>query len=201
MTNPRKYRLARRWSNRELRKIAHLVTGDVVNVSAGEDVDKEGSNYAAYFTEAASYSLTNYKPGSFRGYQGRENEYQLDLTSELPAALVGRFDTAFNHTTLEHVFDVNTAFANLCRLSRDLLIVVVPFCQEQHESADYGDFWRFTPSCLRQLFGVNGLHVVYEAANNEFNVATYLFVVGSRYPDRWTGVMPAWDPVYPAASW
>ena len=201
MHDPRKFRLARQWSNRELREIACLVTGDVVNVSAGEDVDKEGSRYSCYFHRADSYSLTNYKDGTFRGFRGRDNEYQLELTSDLPPELSGRFDAALNHKTLEHVFDVNMAFRNLCELSSDLVIVIVPFCQQQHEEPDYGDYWRFTPSCMRKLFEVNEMEVVYEAANNEFNVATYLLFVGSKHPERWRSLMPAWAPIYPAASW
>lgn len=201
MHNPRKFRLARTWSNVQLRRIAALVSGDIVNVSAGEDVDKQGSHYADYFSGADSYSLTNYKSGSFRGFQSRENEYQLDLTESLPEELRQRFDVALNHTTLEHVFDVTTAFANLCAMSRDLVIVVVPFCQQQHEEPDYGDYWRFTPSCLEKLFELNDMEVVYEAANNDFNVASYLISVGSKHPQRWYGVMPESEPIYPAASW
>ena len=199
--NPRKFRLARKWSNEVLRQIAPLAEGDVVNASAGEDIDKEGATYSEYFSGATSYTLTNYKSGSFRGFRDRDNELELDLTAALPDSLADRFDVVFNHTVLEHIFDVIAAFANLCTMSRDLVIVVVPFCQQQHEEPDYGDYWRFTPTCIRKLFEINGLDTVFEAANNEFNVASYLLAVGSKHPERWATRMPASDPIYPAAGW
>lgn len=88
MSVDRIFRLARIWSNRELAKVGHLFEGDVVNVSAGDDDDKEGNTYALYFPNSHAYRVTNYNPGSFRGYQGRENEFLVDLTKELPNNLV-----------------------------------------------------------------------------------------------------------------
>ena len=41
----RKHRLPRVWSNAELRRLAGLFDGDVVNVSAWRDEDKEGRRY------------------------------------------------------------------------------------------------------------------------------------------------------------
>ena len=200
MAIDRQFRLARRWSNRQLRKVAPLFEGEIVNVSAGEDVDKEGATYDAYFTNKLGYYLTNWAPGSYRGYEGRENEYLLDLTGELPPELERRFDVAFNHTTLEHIYEVRTAFANLCRLSKDVVILIVPFSQVQHESKDFADFWRFTPPCLHRLFGENGFEVVYEAANNHFNAAVYLFFVAARDPAKWRDKMPAYEPVRTAGE-
>lgn len=197
----RQFRLARVWSNVELRQIASLCSGKIANVSAGDDVDKEGGHYRDYFTSADEYWLTNYAEREYRGFKGRELEVALDLTEPLPAEIVGQFDAVFNHTTLEHIFDVVTAFRNLCELSRDLVIVVVPFCQVQHENEGYEDFWRFTPTCLRELFRKNDMTVVYESANNDFNAAVYLFVVASRKPEKWKHQMPAWKPLEKVASW
>lgn len=196
----RQFRRARRWSNAQLRQIAPLCGGRVVNVSAGDDDDKEGSTYDRYFSAATTYTLTNIH-AAFRGFQGRPNEIPLDLTDPLPPGLAGSFDVVFNHTTLEHVFDVRTAFRTLCELSADLVIIVVPFAQVQHENVGYQDFWRFTPTCLRALYAENGLDVVYEAANNEFNASVYLLIVGSRHADRWHGRFPGWQPLDKAASW
>lgn len=197
----RQFRLARIWSNNELRRIASLCTGMVANVSAGDDVDKEGGHYRDYFASADEYWMTNYADREYRGFKAREREIALDLTAPLPTELRGRFDTVFNHTTLEHVFDVVTAFRNLCELSRDLVIVVVPFCQVQHENEGYEDFWRFTPTCLRQLFRKNYMTVVYESANNDFNAAVYVFFVASRTPEKWKHQMPDWQPLEKIASW
>jgi hypothetical protein len=61
--------LPRIWSNRELARLAGWFPGDVVNVSAWRDEDKEGRHYRDYFTAATHYNLTNYKP-EMRGFQG-----------------------------------------------------------------------------------------------------------------------------------
>lgn len=173
--------------------------GDVANVSGWEDRDKEGNRYRSYFPTAKSYTLTNFH--GERGFAGREGEQLLDLGGEVPPALEQHFDVVFNHTTLEHIFDVRRAFANLCRLSRDVVIVVVPFAQQQHETASFGDYWRFTPSCLRQLFAENGLTVLYESESPYADAASYLFFVGSRHPERWRERMPGLSPVRTAGTW
>lgn len=178
----RKSRIARIWSNNELKKIAPLFSGDVVNVSGWEDRDKEGAVYADYFTQKSSYTITNYESDA-RGFQGKENEIFLDLTQKLPADLVGKFDVVFNHTVLEHVFEVHKAFENLCKMSKDVVIVIVPFLQPMH--ADYGDFWRFTPTCLQKLFEAQGLSVIYSAFNDPINGSVYVMCVASKQPEKW----------------
>lgn len=195
----RRFHLPRCWSNRELRKIAPLFTGDLVNVSAWDDRDKEGRRYKDYFINTGSYSYTNY--GGYRGFQGMANEYGLDLAGEVPDGLKQQFDVVFNHTTLEHVFDIRKAFANLCALSRDIVIVVVPFAQVQHESDDWKDYWRFTPTCLQKLFEENGLTVVYEAQSPYRHSAIYLLSVGSRHPESWVGRFPAQVATRMAGTW
>jgi len=197
----RKFRLARCWSNRELRRFAPLFVGAVVNVSAGTDEDKEGAYYADYFSAAASYDLTNYAPGSFRGFSGRPNEYLLDLEAGVGDELRQRYDVAFNHTTLEHIFDVPRAFANLCAVTRDILILVVPFAQVQHENDAYRDYWRFTPTCIRRLCEQHQLTVIYESANSDCNAATYLFVVASRKPQEWINKIPVGQSLERVGDW
>lgn len=197
----RQFRLARIWSNSELKKISHLFGGKVINVSAGEDEDKEGNGYAPYFRNAAEYWISNYSPGSYRGFQGRPKEILIDLSGELPSEHVKRFDVVFNHTTLEHVFDVFAAFQNLCRLSQDIVILVVPFAQVQHENEGYLDYWRFSPTCIRRLFEVNGFQVVYESTNNDFNAAVYLFFVATCKPHLWETKMPPHEAISIAADW
>jgi hypothetical protein len=197
----RKFRLARIWSNQELRRIAGMFSGDITNVSGGDDEDKEGAHYESYFTSKQSYCLTNYAPGAFRGFKGRDNEILLDLRGELPPELRQRFDVVFNHTTLEHIFEVQTAFANLCRLTKDILIFIVPFAQVQHENEGYKDYWRFTPTCLRTMCDASGMSVIYEAASPYDNCAIYLFVVASRNPDRWRREMPSYQPLESVGTW
>lgn len=197
----RRFRLARHWSNTELRRIAHLFSGYIVNVSAADDTDKEHGRYESYFINRQSYLVTNYGSNTFRGYKDREGEIFLDLTGKLPPELIQRFDVVFNHTTLEHIFDVQIAFSNLCDLSRDILIIVVPFAQVQHDHEDFKDYWRFTPACLRTMFEQRGFTVVYESATPFKNCAVYLFFVGARDAAKWSAQLPTYEPLSQSGSW
>lgn len=191
--------LARFCSNRELRKVSHLFSGDIVNVSAWRDSDKEGWHYRDYFGKATSYTLTNYR--GERAFQNREGEIYLDLEQPLPEQLHRKFDVVFNHTTLEHVFDCQLAFKSMAQMSRDVLIVVVPFCQCLHELGSFKDYWRFTPSSLRTMYKRQGMTVIYEASNQHIGAASYLFFVGSRKPEQYLGKMPPWEPLGKQCAW
>jgi len=181
------HRLPRIWSNRELARFAHLFAGDVVNVSAWKDEDKEGRRYRDYFSRARSYTITNFKTEA-RGFQGMDQEIFLDLEGDLPGDLAERFDVVFNHTTLEHIYDAQTAFRNLCRMSRDVVILVVPFLQPYH--SDYGDYWRFSPLLVKRLLEDSGLEALYLSYNSHRRSSVYVFAVASRHPDRWREHFP-----------
>lgn len=178
----RKSRLPRLWSNGELKKFSHLFNGNIINVSAWKDSDKDGKLYRDYFPNAISYSISNYKSEA-RGFQGADGEIFLDLTSELPNELKGKYEVVFNHTALEHIFEVDTAFSNLCAMTSDIVIVIVPFLQPMH--ADYGDFWRFTPTCIQKMFEKNGLKVLYSSFNTHVDAGTYVFSIASKHPEKW----------------
>lgn len=175
-----RFRAPRVWSNRILRGLAPHFAGAVVNVSAWQDRDKEGGTYRDYFTAATEYWLTNWRSEA-RGFQGDlPNEIFLDLEQPVPQELNSRFDVVFNHTTLEHVFDVFTAFHNLCALSRDVVLLVVPFLQEQH--GDYGDYWRFTPQTLQRLFQKEGRSLDFVAWNDNNVDAIYIVAASALRP-------------------
>lgn len=175
----------RAWSNRELKKFARLFSGDIVNVSGWDDRDKEGGKYADYFQNKKSYTITNYK--GEKGISGMPNEIYLDLEEPLPKELEGKFDAVFNHTTLEHVFDVFTAFRNLCLMSRDIVILVLPFIQEVHECpGSFRDYWRLTHLAVEELFKKNGLVVLYGSSNRMPPI--YHFFIASRNPEKWKNI-------------
>lgn len=178
----RVHRLPRVWSNRELAKFAHLFKGSIVNVSGWKDIDKEGRQYREYFVNASSYTITNYEAEA-RGFQGYQDEIFLDLQEQLPSTLSRKFDVVFNHTTLEHIYDVHKAFANLCDLSKDAVILVLPFLQQYH--ADYGDYWRLTPLAIKRLFEDNDLEILYQSFNSDRMSSVYTFTIASRHPERW----------------
>ena len=178
----RVHTVPRVWSNRELGKVAHLFHGDVVNVSGWKDIDKQGRHYRDYFTAADSYTITNFKAEA-RGFQGNEGEIFLDLEADLPAALAGRFDVVFNHTTLEHIYDARKAFGNLCRLSSDIVIIVLPFLQQYH--SDYGDYWRFSPLAIQRMFEDHGFSAVFQSFNSDRMSSVYTFTIATRHPEKW----------------
>ncbi len=178
----------RYWSNRELRKWGPLVKGDVINVSAWEDRDKEGGKYAEYFPNRKSYAISNY--GGARGTAADQNQIILDLTAELPKELERRYDVVFNHTTLEHIYEARLAMRNICELSRDLVIIVVPFLQELHwEEGSFWDYWRFSPFAMDELFRGFGFRMIYCTTNDSPVNPVYLFCVGAREPERWIAEM------------
>ena len=179
----RKVRLPRIWSNRELGKFSKDFTGAVVNVSAWNDEDKEGRRYRDYFVAATSYTTTNYVAEAKGLQKDLENQIFLNLEDDLDDALTSRFDVVFNHTVLEHVFECGQAFKNLCAMSADIVIVVVPFIQHQH--AAYGDYWRFTPEGVSKLYQKNGLELIYMNYNDGPNQSIYVFAIGARNPERW----------------
>jgi len=140
-----------------------------------------------YFIHSSEYWISNYE-SEFRGFQGNlENEIFLDLTKPLPDELKQKFDVVFNHTTLEHIFDIFIAFKNLCELSKDVVIVVIPFLQEQH--AEYGDYWRITPLAIEELFRRNNMKLIYINFNDWSNGSIYIFAIGSKYPEKWKQIL------------
>jgi hypothetical protein len=177
MNMDKKFRVPRVWSNRELEKFAAKFRGKVVNVSGWKDIDKEGRKYRDYFSNSQEYWITNYKKGA-RGFQGdQENELFLDLSVPLSQDFP-RFDVVFNHTVLEHIFELETAFSNLVDLANEFVVIVVPFLQEQH--AGYGDFWRFTPQAIDRLFKSQGVTPLYISWNDHYDASIYVFAIGSK---------------------
>jgi len=193
-------RVARIWSNYELKRIANIFNGDIVNVSGWDDRDKQGDYYRNYFQNKDNYYITNLGEGE-RGYQNQPNEIELNLTDSLPDKLYKRFDVVYNHTTLEHIYDIFTAFRNICNLSNDIVIIVVPFVQNEHGQGKWGDYWRFAPASLRELFRNNDLEVIYESESPYRNSAIYLFFVASRNPEKWQHLMPSKGKIQKAGSW
>ncbi|MDR2075673.1 MAG: hypothetical protein LBP61_01885 [Desulfovibrio sp.] len=169
-----KFRSARIWSNFELVRFAHLFSGTVCNVSAARDEDKEGRCYRNYFSNASNYITTNHR-------QDEHTDFALDLEAALPENMAGICDCVFNHTTLEHVYECRRAFASLCAMSRDAVIVVVPYIQQMHGTPErYADFWRFTPYTMQRMYAENGLTLRYCSANGAERTSIYLFCLGYR---------------------
>jgi hypothetical protein len=191
----RSFRLPRLWSNQVLRSIAPVFTGDVINVSGWKDEDKDGAHYRDYFTGATSYAVSNYVGARASGDPEAITDFAVDLEQPTAPELRGRFDVVFNHTTLEHVFDLFGAFTNLCAMSRDVVMLVVPFSQRMHGRESFGDYWRLSPMGLRRLFEREGLTPMFEACNDHWNAGIYVVGVGARHPERWRGKLAPYAPL------
>ena len=186
------------WSNEELKKFAHLLTGSVVNLSGWEDMDKQGKRYKDYFVNSDEYMVTNFTPShAANGIQ----EIILNLEADLDSSLVNRFDVVLSHTNLEHIFNVFKATENHCLMTRDIVIIIVPFIQQQHETTEFNDYWRFTPTCLRKLYEQNGLTTIYESFTNEPHKVNYILSVGSKQPEKWAGKFPGFTELKQICPW
>lgn len=181
----RKFRIPRIWSNKELKRLCQNFSGKAINVSGWLDSDKEGSSYKNYFENIEEYYISNYE-SAFKGFQGNNNEILLNLENDIDGELINKFDVVFNHTALEHIFDFQKAFYNLCLMSKDVVVVVVPFIQEQHaEKADYNDYWRFTPIAVKKMYELNNLDLIYLNYNDVQDSSIYIVAIGSKNPGNW----------------
>jgi hypothetical protein len=182
----------RLWSNDCLRHIGTELTDckSVVNVSGWKDSDKEGGFYRSYFPHAARYSVSNHPLDDKKGVlTGRG--VALDLEQELPEELKSSCDVALNHTVLEHVRNPWFAFRQIVRMARVGVITIVPFKQPLHfEPGNFGDYFRFSPMALREMYEKEGLVPVHEAFSRGFN-SVYVVCFGTR---------PEFSNNYPALS-
>lgn len=195
--NKKIHKVPRYWSNNELAKFAHLFKGKVVNVSAWKDQDKQGKRYKDYFTNATEYFITNYKSG-MRGISNLENEIFLNLAEKLPDELKFAFDVVFNHTTLEHIYNFHSALDTLVEMTKDIIILVVPFIQQVHVipeingkyNVEYGDFWRFTPQAIERLLLNRGMKIAFLSFNTNKRASVYIFCIATKNPEQWENIFP-----------
>lgn len=176
-------RRARIWSNQELGKFAHIFSGRAINVSGWCDQDKQGRRYRDYFDKVQEYFVSNIQGD--KGLSGVENEIFLDLEKPLEEKLKKQFDVVFCHTVLEHVYYEKQALDNLCLLSKDIVLLVVPFFQEQHTKGSYGDYWRFTPMGVVRGFKQRGFQVLYLSATPYKNNPVYVFAIATCNFEKW----------------
>lgn len=182
----------RPFSNNLIRRYAPLFSGSVLNVSGWNDGDREGGKYRDYFTKHTEYTVSNYETRQ-RGVGSMEGtgvkEILIDLNRPIPNELEKQFDVVFNHTTLEHVIHVEQAFANLCALSRDAVVLVVPVIQHFHIVESYGDYFRLMPFAVAKLFKQNGFTPMVLKSNEQPFAPIYCFAIGVRESKKYEGVI------------
>lgn len=188
LTNPRIF------SNTMLRKYGSAVGGAVINVSGWDDQDRQGGRYQDYFPNKTSYTISN-APTEGKGFGSVQDrsvqEIELNLLNPLPEYLHHAFDVVFNHTTLEHVFEPHIAMKNLCAMSRDTVILVVPVLQQIHHSPSYGDYWRPTTMAVAKLFLENGFEPLVIACNDQPFAPIYCFALAVRTPTKHADIVPS----------
>lgn len=132
----------RRDSNAIFRTWCADVTGAVLSIGSGADIDKEGRTYKQYFVNAASYITSDCETRT--GCDVVLDARQIGMGSE-------SFNAVFASGVLEHVDDCHAAVSECHRVLKPSgsLIVGVPFQQPIHRAPL--DFWRFTEFGVRYL--------------------------------------------------
>tara|TARA_B100001287_G_C22566174_1_gene473968 strand:- start:165 stop:911 length:747 start_codon:yes stop_codon:yes gene_type:complete len=199
------FRKPRLETNKILKKFAHLFKGHVINVSGSSDSDKDtsffnyyfgdfdsGKRYKDYFINANSYTISNYPKDKTNYNLDKSSMIFLDLEENyIKKELIENFDVVYCHTVFEHLFDIFKAFKNLCSLSRDVVIFIVPQFQRIHDyERGYKDYWRFTPFSVDELFKKNGFTVLYRETTLGFSSSMYLFYIASKKPKTWMSHFP-----------
>lgn len=130
-------------SNRILLEWGPRVTGAVLSVGSGGDIDKQGRYYRGYFSAASSYVTSDVN-------ELYESDMVLDIR-RVPLSMTETFDAVFCSGVLEHVDEVYEAVEGIYRILKPggALLVGVPFKQPMHRAPN--DFWRFTEYGIRYL--------------------------------------------------
>lgn len=176
----------RKYTNRILKKYLKYLGGDIINVSGWKDADKCGEFYRDYFGNVKSYTISN-----IEGENGMPKEQEpknkwvlLDLEKMLPEELSKKFDVIFCHTVLEHIFYPQIALDNLVKLTKDVIILVIPFSQGVHFTSSYGDYFRITPLYLKRYFADLGFSMLLCEANEQPFTSVYMVFITSRFPEK-----------------
>lgn len=123
-------------SNRILREWCGQITGHVLSVGSGGDIDKQGGRYREYFHRASSYVTSDV-----------DAEMKADLVldvRDMVGILDQSVDAVFCSGVLEHVDAYQDAIAEMWRVLRvgGKLILGVPFNQPIHRAPS--DYRRWT---------------------------------------------------------
>jgi hypothetical protein len=196
-------------TNKILKRFSYLFKGEIINVSGSSDNDKDstfkdyyfgnydaGNRYKDYFINANSYTVSNYPLDKTEYSLDNTNMIFLDLEEDMPEEYIHKYDVVYSHTVFEHIFDICTAFKNLCSMSNDIVIFIVPQSQQIHDySRGYKDYWRFTPFAVDRLFEKNNYKVLYRETTVGFSESMYLFYIASKKPDKWIDKFPKLEKV------
>jgi SAM-dependent methyltransferase len=149
---------------RDLRIVLADARGDVLDVGAG------AQPYRPLLPAAARYRAVDIAAAHERfGYAMPDTDYYEGDVWPVGAASV---DLVLSTETLEHVPEPRVFLAEARRVLRDggRIVLTVPFSARWHYVPH--DYWRYTPSSLRNLLEAAGFDdVVVYARGNELTVA------------------------------
>jgi len=121
------------------------------------------------FTDVASVDIS--------AYEGAE--YIADLNRPFPPELHDRFDVVFDAGTLQHVFDIPQALANMHRAVRVGGRIIIGM-GASHNHVDHG-FYMFSPTLFYDYFAANN----YEIDTARVLEFTHTWLAGRLYTSRW----------------
>jgi tetratricopeptide (TPR) repeat protein len=149
----------RRESNAVLRRICGPLTGRVLSIGSGHDMDKESGLYREYFPACDSYTRLDFDAGNHPDIVG-DAQNMRGLVPD------GSCDVVFSIWALEHIPDVRAALAEIRRILRPggVFVFGLPLNVDFH--AFPHDYHRFTLDGIRELFrGVFHIEEVYSIGN------------------------------------
>lgn len=128
-------------SNALLKLWCPRITGQVLSLGSGSDLDGAGQTYRSYFAHAASYTTSDIDPGA---------DLQLNIMA-MPTIPSESVDCLFVSGVLEHVEDFHAALRECARVLKPggVLLLGVPFKQKLHRIPR--DYWRFTEFGIQQM--------------------------------------------------
>jgi tetratricopeptide (TPR) repeat protein len=150
----------RRESNAVLRRICALLTGRVLSIGSGHDMDKEGGLYREYFPACDSYIRIDFDGGNHPDIVGDAQ----NLRGLVPDQSC---DVVFSIWALEHIPDVRATLAEIRRILRPggAFVFGLPLNVDFH--AFPHDYHRFTLDGIRELFrGAFHIEEVYSIGND-----------------------------------
>lgn len=136
--------------DRELLRVAHLITGDVLDAGCGTGAYRE-------FILSCGRSYTGADWGSSQ--HDSRPDIIADLNVQIPCP-DRSFDSVFCISVLEHLHTPQTALSEFARVLRPdgRLVLQVPWQWHLHEAPH--DYFRFTPFALRRLLSHAGFYDV-----------------------------------------
>jgi len=81
------------------------------------------------------------------------------------------WDLVILSQTLEHVWDYKKAVEEIYRITKKYAIIDMPFMYPYHPEPGFDDFWRFSPTAIKNLLKDVGFQVKVELIDNLLTTA------------------------------